>query len=73
LSGRGREHVDNDLLSRRWQMWLAPIAAIEYLEAALAFASNHRLGMTITQLDLSNRPARSIDLAENYRRRASVS
>ena len=38
-------------------MWLAPIAAIEYLEAALAFTSNHGLGMTIAQFDLTNRPA----------------
>jgi hypothetical protein len=37
-------------------MPLAPIAAVEYLEAAPAFASNHGLSMTITQLDLTNRP-----------------
>jgi hypothetical protein len=39
-----------------------PIAAVEYLEAALAFASNHRLGMAIAQFDLSNRSAGCIDL-----------
>ena len=46
----------------------APIAAVEYLEAALAFASNHGFGMAITQLDLTNRPSGCIDLSENYRR-----
>jgi hypothetical protein len=71
LSGRGREHVDNDLLSRRWQMWLAPIAAIEYLEAALAFTSNHGLGVAVAQLDLTDRSAGCIYFPENYRRSAS--
>jgi len=42
--------------------------AVEYLEAALAFASNHGLGMAIAQLDLANRPAGCVDLPENYRR-----
>jgi len=42
---------------RRWPTWLAPIAAVEYLEAAPAFASNHGLGMAIAQLDLTNWPA----------------
>ncbi len=51
-------------------MSLAPIAAVEYLKAALAFPSNHGLGMTIAQLDLSNRRTGCIDLAENYRRAA---
>ena len=53
---------------RRWPTWLAPIAAVEYLEAAPAFASNHGLGMAIAQLDLTNWPARCVDLQENYRR-----
>jgi hypothetical protein len=53
---------------RRWPTWLAPIAAVEYLEAAPAFASNHGLGMAIAQLDLTNWPARCVDLPENYRR-----
>jgi len=48
--------------------WLAPIAAVEYLEAALAFASNHGLGMAIAQLDLTNWTSGCIDLPENYRR-----
>ena len=51
-------------------VWLAPIAAVEYLEAAFAFASNHGHGMAIAQLDLANRPAGCIDLPENYRRSA---
>ena len=36
---------------------LAPIAAVENLQAALTLASNHDLGMAIAELDLSNRPA----------------
>jgi len=51
-------------------MGLAPIATVEYLEAALTFASNHGLGMAIAQLDLTNRTARCVDLPENYRRTA---
>ncbi len=51
-------------------MSLAPITAIEYLKAAPAFARNHGLGMAITQLDLTNRPAGRINLPENYRRSA---
>jgi len=53
---------------RRWPTWLAPIAAVEYLEAAPAFARNHGPGMPIAQLDLTNRPAGCVDLPENYRR-----
>jgi hypothetical protein len=34
-------------------MWLELIAAVEYLEAAPTFASNHRLGV----VDLTNRLA----------------
>src|SRR5208282_750024 len=49
---------------------LAPIAAVEYLEAALAFASYHHLGMRIAQLDLTNRSAGCIDLTKHYRRSA---
>jgi len=52
----------------RWPMSLAPIAAVEYLEAALAFASNHNLCMPIAKLDLSNRTAGCVDLPENYHR-----
>ncbi len=48
-------------------MWLTPIAAVEYLEAALAFASNHNLGMAIAQFDLTNRSAPCVDLPENYK------
>jgi hypothetical protein len=47
---------------------LTPIAAVEYLEAVLAFPSDHGLGMAITQLDLTNRSTGRINLAENYRR-----
>jgi hypothetical protein len=50
--------------------WLEPIAAVEYLEAGPAFPSNHGLVMAIAQLDLTNRPARCVDLPKNYRRGA---
>jgi len=56
------------LLSRRRPISLAPVAPVEYLEAALAFASSHDLGVAIAQLDLANRPAGCNDLPENYRR-----
>jgi len=49
-------------------MSLAPIAAVEYLEAACPFASDHGFGMAIAQLDLTSRTPRCIDLPENYRR-----
>jgi hypothetical protein len=39
---------------------LTAIAPIEYLEAALAFASNHGLGMPAARLDLTDRPSTSI-------------
>jgi hypothetical protein len=35
-------------------MRLAPIAAIEYLKAALPFAVNNGFGMAIAQLNLTN-------------------
>jgi hypothetical protein len=44
---------------------LAPITAVEYLEAALTLASNHGLGVAIAERDLTHRPACSIELAEN--------
>jgi hypothetical protein len=51
-------------------MPLTPVAAIEYLEAARTFAGNHRLGVTIAKLNLSNRPGGCIDLPKNDRRSA---
>ena len=45
-----------------------PITAVKYLEAALAFARDYNLGTPIAQLDLTNRTACRVDLAENYRR-----
>jgi hypothetical protein len=36
-------------LSRGWPMWLAPIAAVEYLEAAPPLVSNHGLVRAIAQ------------------------
>jgi hypothetical protein len=48
----------------------APTAPLEYLEAALAFASNHSLSMAIAQLDLTDRPPCRVDLPKNYRRSA---
>jgi hypothetical protein len=55
-------------LSRRRPMSLAPIAAVEYLEAALSLASNHGVSVAIAQLDLTNRTTCRIDLPEYYRR-----
>jgi len=49
---------------------LAPIAAVEYLRAARTLANDHDLGVAIAELDLTNRPARGIELAESYRRSA---
>ncbi len=46
---------------------LAPITAIEYLEAALPFAHDHGVSMAIAQLDLTKPAAGYIDLSENYR------
>ncbi len=43
-------------------MWLAPVAAVEYLEAAHPLASNHDLGMAIPRLDLPDWPARGVKL-----------
>jgi hypothetical protein len=34
--------------------WLAPIAAIKYIESASPLASNHHLGVLIAKLDLTN-------------------
>ncbi len=48
-------------------MWLAPIAAVEYPKAALAFASNHSLGIAIAKLDLANRRNSGVNLPKNYR------
>jgi len=42
--------------------WLAPAAAVEYLEAAHPLASNHDLGMAIPRLDLPDWPARGVKL-----------
>ena len=55
-------------------MPLAPIAAVEYLEATRPLPGNYDLGMVFAEFDLPNRPASGIDLPENYRcaaRRAS--
>jgi hypothetical protein len=49
-------------------MWLAPIAAVEYLQAAASLAGNHDLGMAIAQLDLPNGPASGVKLAQNDHR-----
>ena len=46
---------------------LAPIAVVEYLEAAPAFPSNYGLGMAIAQLDLTNWTTCRINLPEDYR------
>jgi hypothetical protein len=35
-------------------LWLAPIAPVEYLKAALPFAVNNGFGMAIAQLNLTN-------------------
>jgi hypothetical protein len=51
-------------------VWLTPIAAVEYLEASLAFASIHDLGVAIAEFDLTNRPPGRIDLPKDYRRAA---
>ncbi len=52
-SGGRVDHIQS--LSRSSPMPLAPIAAVDYLEAAPAFASNYGLGMALAQLDLTNR------------------
>jgi len=44
-------------------MLSAPIAAVENLKAALAFANKHDLGMPLVLLDLTNRPASGVDLS----------
>src|SRR5258708_80945 len=45
---------------------------VEYLHAALTLASNHGLGAAIVELDLTDRPACCVELAENDRRPAPV-
>jgi hypothetical protein len=47
---------------------LAPIAAVENLQAAHTLANDHDLGMAIAEFHLAQRPARGVKLAENYRR-----
>jgi len=51
-------------------MSLAPIAAVKYLEASRSLASDHRLGVPVAKLYLSNRPAGGVNLPKNYRRAA---
>lgn len=46
----------------------SPISSIVNLKFALALASDHDPSVAVTQLDLSNRPARGVDLPKNYRR-----
>ena len=43
-------------------MRLAPIATVEYLQAALTLASNHSFSMAIAELDLPDVTAGGIDL-----------
>jgi hypothetical protein len=38
---------------------------VEYLDAALALARSHRLGMAIAEFDLTDWPASGVQLAEN--------
>jgi hypothetical protein len=47
---------------------LTPIAAIKYLKTVRPLASNHCLGVAITELDLTHRSASGVKLAENNRR-----
>jgi hypothetical protein len=47
---------------------LAPIATVEYLKPALSLAGNHDLGVMLAEFYLSNWPACSVNLPENYRR-----
>jgi len=49
---------------------LAPIAAVEYLEAARPLVRNDQLGVTVTNLYLSNWPASGVNLPQRYRRAA---
>src|SRR5271163_277044 len=44
---------------------LAPIAAVEYLEAARPLARNNQPGVTVTKLYLSNWPASGINLPQD--------
>src|SRR5277367_6363252 len=43
----------------------APIAAVEYLEAARPLARNNQPGVTVTKLYLSNWPASGINLPQD--------
>jgi len=51
-----RKHDAAGVEARCFSDGSAPIAPVEYLEAAPAFASNHGLGIAVTQLDLTDRP-----------------
>ena len=44
---------------------LAPIAAVEYLEAARPLARNDKFGVTVTKLYLSNWPASGVNLPQD--------
>jgi hypothetical protein len=44
---------------------LAPIAAVEYLEAARPLARNDQLGVPVTKLYLSNGPASGVNLPQD--------
>jgi len=44
---------------------LAPIAPVEYLEAARPLARNDQLGVTVTKLYLSNWPASGVNLPQD--------
>jgi len=46
---------------------LAPIAPVEYLQAALLFANDHGVSIAIVELDLTDRPACCVKHPENYR------
>ena len=47
---------------------VAPIAAVEYLEPALAFASDDKIQVGVRQFDLANVPASSIYFFGDQRR-----
>jgi hypothetical protein len=44
------------------------LAAVLNLQAAAPFPSDHDLSVTAAELDLTNRPASSVNLPENYPR-----
>ena len=68
LRGFIKQESRDRLLSPDWRMRLAPIATVENLKAALTLAGSHDLGVAIAKLDLTNRPACCVKLAENDRR-----